>query len=555
MSLYDRQLAKQNVQYWSAQRQRCKRDMLFLGRLLGYNRIDDTMHGPVAALCVQKDDTKPIEAQDKIKERIHLDPRGVYKTTFSVIDSVQWIINFPNIRICKVTATKPLATSIVGEISGHFVHSEANELTDFQLLFPEFCIDPKQARVGTFTCPIRTQQWREDTVMAFSIESAISGYHFDIYDPDDVTNTQNSKNDFATTRVKNNYYTDRKTLLPWGYVNFKGTRYAPNDLAGDLLVKAKPSRTKTLIRAALRLKSGERLQPGEFPAEEDMEINFAPLGLDYDFLKSEYDSDYSSFMTQYMNDSHGGHEVVFPPELVDSATLVSDQIPFIGERYSAWRFPCPARDMRKAGGCMGVVNGGRMFLMDAVTISGAPSLIVEAMIKSLKRYALHRVDIERTPGSEAYDSIIYNASLVEGWLITVNWLEPDDQSTRDIRIRALEPLLGSKRLVIDEGTRTMRDLRNQLFNFGTIADTELVDTLSRVTQHLPASILNQNDLADQRAWEEMRERDLHDRVYGMGIYAHQAEMVAAPEVDAEPEYVPPFDENFADDQIIPGLYA
>jgi len=555
MSLYDRQLAKQDLNYFSAQRQRCKTDMLFLGRLLGYSRLNDRVHGPVAALCVKKDNTKPIEAQDTIKERIHLDPRGCFKTTFSVIDSVQWIINFPDVRICKVTATKPLAQAIVGEIAGHFTLDAGQEPSDFLLLFPEFAIPPRSARVGGFICPCRTQQWREDTVMAFSVETSFSGYHFDIFDPDDVVNTQNSKNDFGIARVKQNYYTDRKTLMPWGYVNYKGTRYAPSDLAGDLLIKAKPSRTKTLIRSALKLRSGERLHPGEFPPEEDIELLFPEL-LDYDYLKSEFDSDYASFMSQYMNDSHGGREVVFSPELVDSATLVTEQLPYIGERYVSWRLPCPARDMRRAGGVMGVINGNRMFIMDAATMSGAPSLIAEQMITTVKRFGVHRVDIEMTPGWEAFAPVIDNASLVENWPVTVNWLEPDrDPAARDIRIRTTEPLLKAKRLVIDESIRNLREVRNQLFNYGSISSTELVDTLSRVTAHLPASIIYKESLAEQRAWEELRERDLHDRVYGLGIYARQMEMVAEPEEEEIDTFEPPYNENFPDDPMVPGLYV
>jgi hypothetical protein len=195
-----------------------------------------------------------------------------------------------------------------------------------------------------------------------------------------------------------------------------------------------------------------------------------------------------------------------------------------------------------------------MFVQDAVSVLGSPTVVVERLVAMLKRFGLHRVTIERTPGAEAFQSIVENHSLAEGWPVTINWIDAElDQATRDLRIRSIEPLLASKRLVIDEAMRFLRELRHQLFNFGATVENELADTLSRVASNLPASILNDNDLASQRAWEDMRERDLHDRIYGKGAYARQMEMVAEPE--PEPEYVAPYNEHFSDDEMVPGLYV
>jgi hypothetical protein len=180
--MIDRKRVETEELYKNEMRLRCQTDILFLARLLGYDKVLDRVHGPVAELCVRKNPAIPIEDQTAVKERINLDPRGTFKTSLSITDSVQWIICFPNIRICKLTATKPLAAAIAEEIRDHFVKAADAEPTDFQFLFPEFCISPSdKARANT---PPRTARGlARKTVMAFSIETSISGWHFDVSRP------------------------------------------------------------------------------------------------------------------------------------------------------------------------------------------------------------------------------------------------------------------------------------------------------------------------------------------------------------------------------------
>jgi hypothetical protein len=347
--LIDRQRVLDDTAYRNEMRLRVQTELLFCGRVLGYRKLDDEVHGPVEQLCVRKNPALPIEEQSSIKTRYHFDPRLTYKSTLSIIDSTQWITCFPDIRICKATATKPLAKAIVGEITDHFVCPKKPKdvekpydddfikfASDFQLLFPEFVITPTEKLVGEYTAPYRTRNWREATVMAFSIETAISGWHFDVFDPDDVVETQNAKTASGLENVKKNYFTNRKTLESYGYVNGKGTRYNPFDLWGKCMVDAEYNpltgecgdpTTKVLKRGALTLLSGKRLEADKpFPAAEEMKLHF-PKILPYDFLKREFKSDYPTFMTQYMNDAQGGNEVTFTPEMLMAATVPEDAVP------------------------------------------------------------------------------------------------------------------------------------------------------------------------------------------------------------------------------------
>lgn len=68
--------------------------------------------------------------------------RGHLKTTINTVaHSIQWIINYPEVRILLCTSTEEKARIIVGKIKQHF---QFNPL--FRFLFPEFC--PKADKVG-----------------------------------------------------------------------------------------------------------------------------------------------------------------------------------------------------------------------------------------------------------------------------------------------------------------------------------------------------------------------------------------------------------------------
>lgn len=523
----DRILAELDPEYKANLRRRCQVDILYLGEILGYSKLLPRVHQPVVDLCVMKNPDVPIEEQDALKERLHLDPRGTYKTTLSIIDSVQWIIAFPNVRICKLTATKPLAAAIAGEITDHFVVKDSEHPTDFQLLFPEFHIKPRDKRVGEFTAPCRTRDWREATVMAFSIETSISGWHFDVMDPDDVVDTQNSSTPQGIRKVKKNYRINRKTLMPWGYVNFKGTRYSPLDLYGDTIEKATPKKIKMLIRAALKIKDRRRLQEGDpFPVENEVELLFPEL-LSFDFLKSAFEDDYDSFMTQYMNDAYGSNEVIFTKELLLQATVPASSIPFVGEIFIACKVP----GLQLGAIATGLIADGRMFVVDVARGSFSPSAFASRVVTMAKKHGVHRITIEQTPGSMKEESTIKNYAAVYGWSIEINWTEfEEDDTARIVNMKHTEPLFASSRLLFSDALPGLTEIYSQFTGFGMIDRNEIPDVIARLSDNLPQSIVNENlDEEQEQAWERAKHEDAHDRIYGLGQYAPPEPIVIQPQ--------------------------
>jgi hypothetical protein len=522
--------------YKNLMRLECQTDHIFLAHRLGYLKVIERVHRPVARLFVQKNPALSIEQQAENKPFLHLDPRGTFKSTLSIVDIAQWIICFPDCAICLLTATKPLAAAITGEIADHFVKAKDAAPTDFQLLFPEFCITPREKMVGEFTAPNRKTTRKEATVMSFSIETSISGWHFDVMVPDDIVDTQNSATAQAIAKVKKNWRTNKKTLMPWGYINYKGTRYNPLDLWGDIIEKAdgKKNKLRVLIRAALKLKDGGRLEPGEFPPASAMELLFPEL-LSYEFLKDEFDDDYESFMTQYMNDAQGGNEVTFSKEDMLRNTIDAEEIPVSGEMFISWRFAYSGKPaMRYTGAAVGLMEGNRMFIVDILRGTFKPSGLAHRIVQLAKKHGVRSVSIEETPGAKYLESAIHNYALTLGWNLNISWLEfQDDDGVRDLRIKGMEPLVTSQRLLFSTAILPLKEMYNQFSNYGMVAETEIPDAVSRVVEHLPKSLAASSTDAEQDMnWELLKQRDLYDRTHGIGQYAPQEPVVQ--EVYVEP---------------------
>lgn len=128
------------------------------------------------------------------RDNLLLVSRGHLKTTIHTVGhAVQWILNYPDVRILICTATGEQAERMVGEIKAHFQFN--NRL---RFIFPEFCPNAKRAAdFGSkteFTVPNRTRkELKEPTVMTASIGSVMASTHHDVMKCSDVVSEANTK--------------------------------------------------------------------------------------------------------------------------------------------------------------------------------------------------------------------------------------------------------------------------------------------------------------------------------------------------------------------------
>ena len=238
-------------------RQRARTDLMFLMQdLLGYKDVNPDVHGPIIdKLQHFRGGTDALGPNGQIQYRPHmdlwylegkrsrliLDPRGHLKTTIiSISHDIQWIINYPDVRILITTATGDLSEKVLRELKGHFQHNEK-----FRYYFPDFCPTAKRAgdfgNMESFTVPNRKRVLKEPTVSTSSIGKSVTGSHFEILDCCDMVDEINSQTPGGIRSVIDHFahmdpLLERSKIPPHtGWVNMEGTRYDFGDLYGTII--------------------------------------------------------------------------------------------------------------------------------------------------------------------------------------------------------------------------------------------------------------------------------------------------------------------------------
>jgi len=207
---------------WKTMRQYGRTSLLYLCQnVLGYKDVSKEVHGPMVRALQKFKGGK--DAGDNImyngraspgtfknlidnyqpaipmwdlegpRKLLILWPRGHLKTTVATIAyNIQWIINYPNIRILLSSGTGEQVRKILDELISHFRFNEM-----FRWLYPEFVPHGKNVKEfgnqERFTIPARTVHRKEPTVSICSVGAVVAGGHFDVIDNDDVVDKENCR--------------------------------------------------------------------------------------------------------------------------------------------------------------------------------------------------------------------------------------------------------------------------------------------------------------------------------------------------------------------------
>jgi hypothetical protein len=528
---------------------RCQTDLFFLTtEMLGYTEVTEFTHRQVAEFFVKKDPRLPWDVQDTVKWRELLFPRFGFKSTFNVADAIQWFLCFCDIAVSVFTGEKELAYSFVDEAQDHFVCEEPE--TTLQQLFPHYCITPKQKRTGRYIAPCRNRTTRRDpTLYASSIASAKSGWHPDIIKLDDAVNDINTETESSTRQTNKNIRMARKTLHPRGYFEDIGTPYSPLDFHAEMLKmkKQKPGKIKVLFKPAWEVKPEARGKAIEEFTEDDVVLLF-PEKLSFEFLMHEYLDDPEGFLTQYLLNPHGNKEVIFEPGKMAQATLPATDVPVNGQMFMAWRLSYSGKDfMKYTAGAVGMLVGYKMFIVDSFYGKPKPSELAYKIVDMARKHGITQVSIEDSPGAHTIESEVKNYSAAMEWPLTIHWTEfEEDDGAREHRIKSLEPLVTSMRLLFSAAVPFQKQMQEQFEDFMFMLDNSLPDVISRLAERMPRLLLTEVSQEQKDAWDLIKERDHHDRIFGRGKYE-----VKEPEVEPLPEPEPP--NPFGLEEIMPGL--
>lgn len=276
---------------WYLMRYKCLKYHLYLGGfitdekgqsqpILGMD-FQENPHDVLFHELLQKRPGEGVVISDlelQFKKRMILWSRGTYKTSAIVVDIIQTILNYPNVRICFLTGNDELAKVQLERVKAHFEHPTPL----FMHLFPEFCTkstrnkkfaefdeagspDPRAwgedslCELGDqhrFTVPCRTSLiFAEPTFQISTARKVKAGSHFDFIYIDDLVNEQNYQSIKALTKCYQNYIDLCPTLDPAGYIIMTGTRYSFGDTYERIQENAREEERllgKTIWRFSIR---------------------------------------------------------------------------------------------------------------------------------------------------------------------------------------------------------------------------------------------------------------------------------------------------------------
>lgn len=450
-------------------RERARTDLFWLAKhVLGYSLLTEHVHGVVCReFFVQKDRTKPASAQSRIHNRLLLDPRGHFKTTLDIADAIQWLLNFPDLRILFMSGTQDLAKRMVQEARYHFEQNDT-----MRRIFPEYCA----ASVGNaseLTVPCRTRVRREPSITISTIGSVKAGSHYDIIKYDDLVHEQNVGTPDQLQQTADAYDFTFPLLDPGGYRDVIGTRYSPDDLYGRIL--AEPKGWHVLARRACKTHGdGSPTEPLLFPER----FTVAEL--------AEYwRSNPWQFSCQFLNEPKTSDSFPISMDAVVAHTVPRARIP-TGTRFAAWDLAFSARGTSDFTGCVvgSIDRHGRLFVLDAIRGRWTPFEIVLRFYDVFLRWRPQRIAIEDCGGSALLGPGLQAFGAEHGFTPVIDWVKPIGSKSN--RVLSLEPLLREDKLWFAAECAEYVELTKEISSFGaksTPRRDDLADALSMVARY------------------------------------------------------------------------
>lgn len=461
-------------------RRRAKADLYFFAKyVIGFDKhrndlMMDATHRRVCDMFVHKNDTKTIQNQDIRKQRLILYPRGSFKSVIDVADAAQWILNFPDIRILFLTGDEPLAEGFLSDTRSIFIKHSEEEPSFMNVFFAEFCIDlgtRESGNVSNFTSPMRRIERKEPTVMAASINSTLSGKHFDVIKADDIVTNRNSENELQCGKVTKQLRLNKKTLMAFGYLDMIGTRYRDYDTWGEIIEKNVGELEKEtgpcweiirnlstglniLIGHAWQAKPESSIKDVNDLIKDDYNLLFPEL-LTYEFLKGERDQDEFIFEGQYNQNPKSESFQIFSYPLLVSHTVPWSEIPINGPTVVTWDFAFSAKKGRDySTAAVGRYNQkGQLFIIELIRQRFRPAELAKKVVELARDWHPDIIGIENAGGSNFLGPAIMNEAEKTGQPYVVeicnriDWFSPErEPNAKKNRIGALHPWLTEDRL-------------------------------------------------------------------------------------------------------------
>lgn len=505
--------------YCEDARHRFITDHFFAAEVIGYHDFNERAHRPAVNLYFPKNPQIPIRDQHRKHKRMHLDPRHTFKTSLKRVDRLQWICAFSeDITILNNSATQPLAEEVAFKTALQFFRPKGASSRPIHLMFPELVIEKRPT--GCWNTPNRKLFGAGDldyTLDFTSPQTSQSGWHPLIIDYDDVEDTENSGIN-ATHEVRQGVIDtcdqNENTLRDGGFIFVGGTRYHPLDWYGKCLRLAEenPDNWEVLVRSSLIVKSGARLLPGEFPREDEVELQFPEFAnLSYSALREKFYQNYTSFMAQQQNDPQGGAVARFDEKLYKSCLIAPERIPFAqGDVYMVWRprYGGKPSMAKYSEGAVAKLVDGKIYVLDAWQGTYSPSGEAEKIVHQAKIHQIDALMIVCVPGSEYVMTHVRNEAARRNRSFRMQWTEfEEDDARRMASMEQLEPLMKVGRVWFSTAMSKAAECQAQFIHFGLMEENGIVEAISKFAGMVPLSLLRANMSEEEIEWQRRRRED------------------------------------------------
>jgi len=485
---------------WLEDRRRCRHDLMFLSKdILHYNDIEEDPHRRLMDCLQQFPEGNITEVVDtsgfpprKIEYtwrqslwqltgprfRLILWPRGHLKTTtLTIAHTIQWILNFPDIRILISTAVADQAHKILAEMKAHFQHNP-----HLYFLFPEYCpVREKVAEFGTqesFTVPNRQRKWlKEPTVSVSSLGKVLASYHYEILKFSDMVDKENVKTPNQIREVIEHIkYCDplleRNPIPPHhGWKDIEGTRYGVADAYGDIIrreAKAKTKLWQISVESAdpKDRANGKVLWPTRYPLSELQRIERED--------EFQYNSQYRQKPIPESSSLTRADQIVFFPRvaIAEIALRVHTTVDLHGmENNRGNDFTVLTTG--------GFDRDGRLYITDIRRARFTPFEVITHLFDIHVRYRPIDIKIEKDAHARVLLPFLQRESAKRGIFPVFVPLRRDNQTTKQQRIRGLQSWFQTGIIRFADDLSCKADLLEEILNFPdpSIHD-DILDTLA-----------------------------------------------------------------------------
>jgi phage terminase large subunit-like protein len=594
---------------WLNLRDRARKDLFWLGRLLG-NGFYRSVHQPICDQFVQKnfggpwlnpdgsaDTARPnvdpmyfdgytlddfhgmisahhyldedgnVNPLGRLIEMMLLDSRGFYKSTINSVDSTQWMLCCPDIRILIITGEYKLAIKFLGAVKKYFSLAEGQEPTAFHLLFPEYVLYGKDGTSDSpLECPARLLRQDEPSLWVNSIVANLSGWHCDIKKGDDIVTDENSNSEEAREKLKEKYDGTDDLLDPHGFMDHIGTRYFTDDWYG---MRLSPDKETGEVAAIKYYKRGCWVVKPEYAdvplnklTAEMVDLTF-PQRWGFNKLRALLlkkmagtGSD-RAFRNQQLNEptdaaEDSGFKISFTEADLRAHMYQREAAPKSGDIFIVWDWALS--DKKTSDYSSGVV--ARLYKNDAgewsfvileiIYDKWKHSELAFQIVALSKRWGPKVTMIEASNAADMLKDEITRVGHRFGYQPYIYWKQPSRQeNAKRNRIKSVEILLNEHRLHfvlgpwIDETFKQLTQYTGEKKNKGRKDD--IPDAISYLTYILPAGarpIIDKVDpdeekrLAEEQA-KQIRKQAQYDRYFGQHL---QTNTQAGPVIE---EVAPP----------------